>query len=80
MVRATSVMGVMKMGNIVPTVGIEPTSLAFQASVLTITPPRFPHVTILPTPTCLCGSLLEKSAQTTTVPRELIQSTTMVKG
>ena len=28
------VVGVMKMGNIVPRVGIEPTSLAFSASVL----------------------------------------------
>ena len=28
------VMGVMKMGNIVPRAGLEPTSLAFQASVL----------------------------------------------
>ena len=28
------VVGVMKMGNIVPTVGIEPTSLAFRVSVL----------------------------------------------
>ena len=31
------VVGVMKMGNIVPRAVIEPTSLAFQASVLTIT-------------------------------------------
>ena len=30
-------MGVMKMGNIVPRVGIEPTSLAFRTSVLTVT-------------------------------------------
>ena len=29
-----SVVGVMKMGNIVPRAGFEPTSLAFQASVL----------------------------------------------
>ena len=37
MVMTTSVMGVMgvmKMGNIVPTAGIEPTSLAFRVSVL----------------------------------------------
>ena len=32
--HGTSVMGVMKMGNNVPSVGLEPTSLAFQASVL----------------------------------------------
>ena len=34
--------GVMKMKNIVPRAEIEPTSLAFQPSVLTITPHRFP--------------------------------------
>ena len=31
---ATSVVGVMKMGNIVSRMGLEPTSLAFQASVV----------------------------------------------
>ena len=55
LVMATSVMGVMKMGNIVPTAGIEPTSLAFRASVLTITPHRIPDVTTIPTPTYLCS-------------------------
>ena len=34
MVTATSVMVVTKMGNTVPRVGLEPTSLAFRASVL----------------------------------------------
>ena len=34
MVTAISAVGVMKMGNIVLRVGVEPTSLAFQASVL----------------------------------------------
>ena len=34
MVMATNVVGVMKMGNSVPIVGIEPTPLAFQVSVL----------------------------------------------
>ena len=34
MVMATSVMDVMKMENIVPRVGLEPTSLVFQASLL----------------------------------------------
>ena len=43
------------MGNIVPRTGSKSTSLAFQACVLTITPPRLPGVTILPTFTCLCG-------------------------
>ena len=50
MVMATSVMGVMKMGNIAPRTGIEPTPFAFWASVLTITPPRLPNITTLPTP------------------------------
>ena len=35
--HGTSVMGLMKMGNIVPRAGIEPTYLTFWASVLTIT-------------------------------------------
>ena len=42
MITATSVVGVMKMGNIMPKAGIKPTSLAFQGSVLTITPHRLP--------------------------------------
>ena len=37
-----------------PTAGIKPISLAFQTSVLTITPPRFPDVTTLPMRTWLC--------------------------
>ena len=53
MVTATSVMGVMKMGNIAPRVEIKVASLAFQASVLAITSPRLPDVTTLPTPICL---------------------------
>ena len=47
------VVGVMKMGNIAPRAGIEPTSLAFQARLLTIIPPRLPDVTTLPMPTCV---------------------------
>ena len=54
MVMATSVIGVMKMGNTMPSVGIEPTSLALWDSVLTIRPPRLPAVTTLPTSTCVC--------------------------
>ena len=41
------VVGVMKMGNIVPRAGIEPISLAFQVSVLNISPPRLSDVTTL---------------------------------
>ena len=43
---------VLKMANKAPTAGIEH-SLAVQASVLTITPPKLPDVTNIPTPTCL---------------------------
>ena len=35
------------MGNIAPRTGIEPTYFALRASVLTITPPRFPYVSTL---------------------------------
>ena len=65
--HGTSVVRVMKMGNIVLRAGIETTPLAFWVSVLTIIPHRLLDVTILPTPTCLCGSLLERSMQTTTI-------------
>ena len=53
----SSVMALMKMGSIAPKVGIKSTYLAFWASVVTITPPRFPDVVTLFTPDCLCGSL-----------------------
>ena len=62
-----TVLGVMKMGNIAPRVGIEPTSLAFRTSVLTISPPMFPHVTTLLMPMCLYGSLAERSVKTIAV-------------
>ena len=55
------------MGNIVPRAGIEPTSLGFRTSVLTIKPPRVPNVSIISTPICPCGSLPERSAQTITL-------------
>ena len=54
-----NVVGVMKMGNMTPKAGIERTSLAFRASILTITPPSLPYVNTLPTPTCLRGPLPE---------------------
>ena len=57
-------MGVVKMGNIVPRVGIEPTTFSFWASILTITPRRLPDITILPMPTYLCAFMLYKSVQT----------------
>ena len=50
-----TVVGVMKMGNIVLRAGIEPISLACRDSVLT--PPMLRNVTVQPMPTCLCGSL-----------------------
>ena len=62
--HSTSVMGVMKIGNTVPRVGLEPTSLAFWAIVL---PLHLPDVTAIPTSTCLCGSLPKMSVETTTI-------------
>ena len=50
MVKANSVMGVMKMGNIIPRVGIKPTSLAFSASVL-----QLHHVGSLMSPVYPCS-------------------------
>ena len=50
----------MKMGNIVPRAGIEPTSLAFRASVLTISPRSLSNMSHIPVPTCLCSSLPER--------------------
>ena len=47
------------------TVGIKPTYRTFHATGLTITPTRLPDTTILPKLTCLCGSMRERSAQTT---------------
>ena len=46
------------MGNIAPRVGIEPTSPAFWARVLTSTPLLPPDVTFLDTPTYLSMQLL----------------------
>ena len=51
------------MGIIVPRVGIELTSLAFRASVLSLHHVGFPDVTTIPTPTCLCTSLPQRSVQ-----------------
>ena len=56
------VVGVMKMGNTVPRVGLEPTSLAFWASVLPLHHVGFPDFTTIPTPTCLCSSLPQGNA------------------
>ena len=55
------------MGNSVPRVGIAPMSLLFRDSVLTIIPHKLPEVNILPMPTGLFGSLLERGEQTNTL-------------
>ena len=61
------------MGNIVPRTGFEPTPLAFQASVQTITQPSL-DVIILSTPSYLRDSLPERSVQTThTLPSAVCQ-------
>ena len=52
------------MGNIGARAGIEPTSIVFRSSVLTVTPPTLPHFITLSTPTCLCGAMPERSVQT----------------
>ena len=58
---ATSVMGMTKMGNIVPRAGLELTSLAFRASVLAL---HYVGSLMSPlTPTCLYGSLPQRSVQ-----------------
>ena len=62
-----NVIGVMKMGNILPIVGTESTSLAFWANVLPLhhvgflMSPRYPRLTVY------CSSLPQRSVQTTTV-------------
>ena len=64
-----TIVGVMKMGNILPKAGLEPKSLAFQASLLPFHHIGFPEFTTILTPTCLCSSLphcLCRSVQTTT--------------
>ena len=57
----------MKMENIAPRTGLEPTYLAFWGSVLTITQPQLPDITTLSMPTHLYASLPERSVQTTTL-------------
>ena len=64
---ATSVVGVMKMGIIVPRAGLEPTSLAFRASVLLLHHVGFLYVIAIPMPTCLYSSLPQRSVHITTI-------------
>ena len=63
----------MKVGNIARTMGIEPTSLAFWLSVLTIIQRRLSDITTLPMPTGLCASLPER-------PVQLLQLTTQIRS
>ena len=74
----TCVVGVMKIGNIVPRVGLEPTSLAFQASVLPLHHVVFSDVTTMPTPTCLCGSLPQVSADYTYIQTYMHTHTNLI--
>ena len=62
-----NVMGVMKIGNIVHRAEIELTSLEFWVSVLPSHHVGFPDVTIIPTPSCLCSSVPQRSLQITTL-------------
>ena len=56
LVMDTSIVGVMKMGNIVPRAGIEPISLAFSVSVLplhhigSLMSPLYPHPPVYAAP------------------------------
>ena len=52
-----SVVGVMKMGNTVPSAGIEPTSQVFRGSVLPLHHIHFPDIITILRPSCLCSSL-----------------------
>ena len=68
--KLSSDVGVVKIGNIVPTAGIEP---PFWAIVLTITPPRLADVINSPMSTCQCSSLRrEVSADYYTSPPEIV--------
>ena len=59
LVTTTCVMGMKKMENIAPRVGIKPKSFAIRASVLTIIPYKLPDVSLLyPTLRVLVAHLL----------------------
>ena len=64
---ATSPMGVPIMGNTVPRAGLELTSMAFQTSVLPLNNVCSLNVPTIPRSTCLCGTLSQRSVQTTTL-------------
>ena len=70
-------MGAIEMENSMPRAGSQPTSLAFWASVLTITSPRHPDVSTACKPTCLCSFLPERSVQTTTLGLGVVITTTV---
>ena len=62
------VVGVTKMGNIVPRAGMQPTYISgILGECVHATPCRLPDVTPIPTPTCVCSSLPQRSVQTTTI-------------
>ena len=65
----------MKMGIIAPRAGIKPTSLAGRVSVLTITLPKLPDVTILSTSSCLCGLVEYKTKTILTVNMDYAANT-----
>ena len=61
------IMEAIKMRNVVSRAGIEPISLVYRSSALTITPPTVPDAIILSRSSRLCGSLPEASVQNTTL-------------
>ena len=67
-----------KIETIAPRAGTESTSVASQASVLTITPPMLPEVTTPPMLTCLCDCLPKRSVQTS-IEAYLTEEITRIK-
>ena len=65
-----SIVGVMKMGNIMPRAVIDPTSLALRASVLPLHHVGSQMSPLYPCPP-LCSSLPQRSVQTTAVVLQL---------
>ena len=59
-------MGEMKMGNIVPRVGIKTHISDILGQCLPLHHICFPDITYIPIATCLCGSLSQRLVQTTT--------------
>ena len=82
MVLATSIVGVIKMGNNVPRTGLKPTSLAFQLNVLPLQHIGSLISLLYPRLSIYAASWLDLqgSVQTTTVPNLALSNTRIVQG